>query len=94
VWASLFVFFGYVANKVLLIENLSKLILFKEVLGAIINISLNILLIPTYGLMGAAIATLISYSIAFVFSLILFKRTRFLIKIFFKSFNPFLILKG
>jgi Na+-driven multidrug efflux pump len=89
-----FVFFGYVANKVLIIEGLSKIILFKEGLGAILNISLNLILIPNFGIMGAAYATVISYSIAFVFSLVLFKKTRFLIKIFFKSFNPFSMIEG
>jgi polysaccharide transporter, PST family len=92
--ASVFVFFGYVANKVLIIEGLSKIILFKEGLGAILNISLNLILIPNFGIMGAAYATVISYSIAFVFSLVLFKKTRFLIKIFFKSFNPFSMIEG
>ena len=34
--------------------------------GAVINIVLNFLLIPSYGVMGAAIATAISYFVVFV----------------------------
>jgi len=35
-------------------------------LGAVINIGLNLILIPNYGGMGAAIATLLAYSIMFI----------------------------
>jgi len=39
----------------------------------VLNILLNIILIPKYGIVGAAYATLISYSVA-VFSIILFPK--------------------
>jgi len=41
----------------------------------IFNVILNLILIPKYGIVGAAVATLISYSVA-VFSIILFPKTR------------------
>jgi O-antigen/teichoic acid export membrane protein len=41
----------------------------------IFNVALNFILIPKYGIVGAAIATLISYSLAVV-SIILFPKTR------------------
>jgi O-antigen/teichoic acid export membrane protein len=41
----------------------------------IFNVALNFILIPKYGIVGAAVATLISYSLA-VFSIILFPKTR------------------
>ena len=40
----------------------------------IFNVILNLILIPSYGIIGAAVATLISYSVA-VFSMILFPKT-------------------
>jgi lipopolysaccharide exporter len=43
-------------------------------LGAIISILLNVFLIPKYGIMGAAIATLISYFIMFILQLILLNK--------------------
>lgn len=45
------------------IAKKTKYFAYSYVLGAIANISLNLLLIPTYGVMGAASATLISFGI-------------------------------
>jgi PST family polysaccharide transporter len=55
----------------------------RTVLGAIANVVLNIWLIPTYGAVGAAIATVISYAIAAFFADFLQKETRkiFLMKL-------------
>lgn len=50
----------------------------------IVNVILNLLLIPKYGIIGSAIATLISYSVV-IFSLILFSDVREQIKMIFKS---------
>ena len=45
-------------------ENLQKYSFYRTLAGAIINIILNYLLIPKYGIYGAAFATLISQAIA------------------------------
>jgi PST family polysaccharide transporter len=62
VWAGLFVCLGLAQSSWLLNEGLTRLTLVSTALGAIINIGLNLLLIPDYGSFGAAIATLISYA--------------------------------
>ncbi|MDF1616143.1 lipopolysaccharide biosynthesis protein [Petrocella sp. FN5] len=49
----------------------TKLISIGTVLAAMINISLNIILIPIYGYIAAAVATTISYFLLFVFHYIL-----------------------
>ncbi|MAF16640.1 MAG: O-unit flippase [Marinomonas sp.] len=59
-WSAVFVFLGVSFSKYLIAENLSKIALKRTFLGAIINVVLNIWLIPNYGVLGAAIATLIS----------------------------------
>ena len=41
--------------------GLQKLTLYRNLFGAIVNILLNINLIPKYGILGAAYGTLISY---------------------------------
>jgi O-antigen/teichoic acid export membrane protein len=51
-------------SKWLLVENLLKLSLLSQALGAITNVFLNMLLIPRYGPIGAAYATVISYAVA------------------------------
>lgn len=67
VWTCLFVFMGFAGNKWYLAENLQHLILYRVGTGALINIALNLVLIPRYGIEGAAWATVISQSISGVF---------------------------
>lgn len=56
----LFVFFNPMNNKLLMIENLQKLMLFRNLIGLSVNLILNFLLVPVYGMKGAAVATIIS----------------------------------
>jgi O-antigen/teichoic acid export membrane protein len=72
IWAAPFVFLGVALNQWLMAENLTKFSFASTVLGAISNILLNLVLIPTYEGIGAAIATLISYAIAGYFSCIFY----------------------
>jgi O-antigen/teichoic acid export membrane protein len=49
--------FLYISQRLLLIHGFSKTLLFNSVLALVANIILNVILIPKYGIMGAAIAT-------------------------------------
>jgi PST family polysaccharide transporter len=64
IWASLFVFFGVAQGPWDLAENLTKLALCRISLGALLNIVLNVYLIPLYGAIGAAVATVASQAFA------------------------------
>ncbi len=75
VWAGVAVFLGVASNQYLANENYTKLSFFRTFIGMIFNVVLNFILIPEYGIVGAAVATLISYSVA-VFSIILFPKTK------------------
>ncbi|WP_244934905.1 flippase [Leptospira jelokensis] len=77
IWSSLFVFLGVAGSNFLILENLQNLTVLKSFFGLIVNILLNYLWIPDYGIIGAAMATLISQFCA---------NTLFLI--FFKSLHP------
>ena len=66
---------GTVVNYYLLNENYVKLSLFFSIVGMSGNVLLNIVFIPIYGISGAALATLISYTLTPV-SLVFFKETR------------------
>lgn len=74
IWAGAAVFLGVASSQYLVTENLTKISLLRTTLGMITNVILNIILIPIYGIIGSAVATLISYSIA-TFSIIFFKNT-------------------
>ena len=54
IWASLFVFMGVAGGRWLVLENLQILSLERTLLGAISNICLNLVLIPKFGIVGAA----------------------------------------
>jgi O-antigen/teichoic acid export membrane protein len=68
-WISLAYFFltiVYLYETIFYAESKTKVILLSNIVSAIFNIILNILLIPLYGLNGAFVATLISFLIRFL----------------------------
>lgn len=69
-WAGVFVFLGVAFSKYLLAENMAMISFQRTCAGAIANIVLNYVLIPIYGIMGSALATLLAQFIAnYVFDL-------------------------
>ncbi|MBB5057287.1 PST family polysaccharide transporter [Granulicella aggregans] len=89
VWASVFVFLGVAQSPWDLSKNLLSLSLYRTFSGAIINIVMNLYLIPRYSAMGAAIATVVSYAISSVFANALSARTRPIFFMQMKSFLPY-----
>jgi O-antigen/teichoic acid export membrane protein len=77
IWAGVFVFLGVASSKWFITENLQKYSFYRTLAGALINILLNYILIPIYGIYGAAIATLIAQFIASYFFNIFNKRLRY-----------------
>lgn len=63
VWSTVPMFLITAALQHLIVENSVKLYLAISSMGAVSNVLLNLLLIPKYAGMGAAIATIISYSL-------------------------------
>jgi O-antigen/teichoic acid export membrane protein len=76
IWASIFVFLGVASGKWFLCENLQILSTANTTIGAIVNVTLNLILIPRYGIIGSAISTLVSYAVAAYFMNIIFHDTR------------------
>lgn len=64
IWAGVAVFLGVASSQYLINESLTKLSFYRTFFGMLLNVALNLWLIPIYGIVGAAIATLISYSLA------------------------------
>jgi len=67
VWASVFVFLGVASGKWFISENLQVLAFWRTCCGLLVNIAFNFILIPEYGIQGAATATLIGQSVAAYF---------------------------
>lgn len=76
IWAAIFIFMRAAFSKWILIENVLMFSLITQGLGALANVALNFVLIPDYGGLGAAYATLISYATASYIALIFYSRTR------------------
>ena len=76
VWAGLFVALGVARGQWLLVENLQKYGLWFVVAGAVVNVAGNFLLIPIYGIEGAAIATLFSQAVVAVVAPFFIVKTR------------------
>ena len=90
IWAALFVFLGVAQGPWNINEGLTKLALVRTVIGALSNVLLNLLLIPRYGPIGAAIATTVSYALAAVVLNAFSRRTRELFKMQLQSMIPIL----
>lgn len=76
--AFIFVSLGVGMHKWIIIENLQKYEFYSLLFGSISNIILNYFLIGRYGIVGAAIATLLSQIIANIFLLLIIHRTRYI----------------
>jgi len=76
IWASLFVFMREARAKWIITEGLFKFGLICHGLGAVMNLVINWFLIPLYGGIGAAIATVVSYTIASYLANFLYPKTR------------------
>ena len=62
--------FSNFLTSVYMSEKKNVMIMLTTLIGAIINVALNLLLIPKHGPMGAAFATLVSYFVVFVIRII------------------------
>lgn len=76
IWASPFVFMGAVYSKWIIAEGYLWSSLLRHGVGAAVNIALNFMLIPYWGLNGAALATVVSYAVSNYFACFLGKQSR------------------
>jgi len=76
IWSEVSAFFGTVMVAAMVARNLQRYLLVPTAVGALSNVALNLYLIPRYAALGAAWATLISYSLAWFVVLLAFRQTR------------------
>jgi len=63
-WAVIFVFLGVARSQFLVNAGLTRFSLVCAVTGALVNVALNLLLIPRWSGLGAAVATVVSYAVS------------------------------
>jgi PST family polysaccharide transporter len=88
-WAGIFVFTGWARHQYLVCEGYMKFSFIANLAAAVLNIGLNVFLIPRYQGFGAAIATLISYGLSSVCSSFFYRPTRIIGLEQLKAFNIF-----
>ncbi|HEY5811790.1 MAG TPA: flippase [Terrimicrobiaceae bacterium] len=76
IWASLFVFLGVARSSYLINEGFASFAFYSTLVGALLNVLLNLFLIPKYGAQGAAVATVFSHMVAAFISSFFWKRIR------------------
>lgn len=85
IWAGIFMFMRALFSKWILIENALHFSLISHGFGALVNVLLNLILIPRFEGRGAALATLFSYAASSYFILFIHSKTRPLAKKMSKS---------
>lgn len=88
IWASLFVFTGVATGPWFIAEGLTHLSFRRTLMGALVNVILNLVFIPIYGGVGAAIATLVSQAIASFLSNATHPRAREVFRLQLSCFSP------
>ena len=76
VWAGIFMFMRAMFSKWVFIEDALFFSLISHGSGALVNVLINLVLIPRFGGQGAAIATLFSYAASSYFFLFFYSKTR------------------
>jgi len=76
IWANVFVFLSYASSRWIEIENLACISAYVNTGGAVLNVLLNFILIPKFGINGAAVATLCSMAFASHISFLFLRRSR------------------
>jgi PST family polysaccharide transporter len=64
IWSCPGMFMGAILSRWLVVEDLLTFSLTRNLVGAVVNVVLNIFLIPRYGAVGASFATFVSYTAA------------------------------
>jgi O-antigen/teichoic acid export membrane protein len=92
IFSCVFIFLGSVSNRWLVIHSLQRYWMYYSAAGAVMNIMLNIWMLPQYGIMGAALATLLSYGFAYYLVFALFPATRPLFRVQTANFARVLLI--
>lgn len=92
VWYVTFSYFGSVRNVWILAEGLQKYLFGINIVGAVLNILVNLALIPILGGVGAAIASLITQFFTNVVIGFIFKPLRPNNRLMLKGLNPMVVI--
>lgn len=85
IWNGIVIGLSSITFRHFILMGLRRFSLIRAIIGLVLNVLLNYILIPQYGIIGAAIATLVSQVLALFVSNIFWKKTRIIFIIQLKS---------
>lgn len=88
IWSGIFIFISASSQIWYLANGLTKLVIFNNILGAVSNITLNYMLIPKFGTLGACYSCFISFMICNLLASAVLPASRPLFLQLIKAFNP------
>lgn len=80
-WQAVFVALFASSGQLIIIENLQKIAVLRNIVGCVVSVILNLLLIPKYGIIGSAIATIATMAFSGYLSHLLIPQYRYLFKL-------------
>lgn len=89
IWSTGFAIIGTARGVWIVSEGLNQYTKYYIFMGAIFNFALNFIFIPKWGIVGAAITTLLSQIFVAFVAPLFFKKTRVFVKIYFDSLKLF-----
>lgn len=92
IWAGVFVASGVASSGWFIVEHLQKIAFYRALGGGFVNVALNFVLIPRYGIEGAATATVISQGLASIVFDVVNPKTRPIFWMKLKAFDPMRLL--
>lgn len=81
IWTIPITYLGIISNLLLNIKSHQKIVFWKQLILLIFNVTLNLILIPKYGIIGAAWATLIADIFINLFMDLAFNKSRWIFKL-------------
>jgi PST family polysaccharide transporter len=93
-WTILFIFIGITQSGYDVTEGLTWFAMFRTFVGALLNIGLNLILIPRHGAVGSAVATLVAQIFSAVLLNALYSRTRPILRMQLKAILLVPALRG
>lgn len=88
IWSEIFLFMGIVYSNLLVSTGAQKIIFVLTGVSAAVNILLNLLLIPMYGIIGAGIATVVAYALDSIIGLVLSSTRKYFISFWKSTIKP------
>jgi O-antigen/teichoic acid export membrane protein len=80
-WQAVFIALFASSGQLIIIENLQKFAVLRNIVGCVVSIVLNLVLIPKYGIIGSAIATIATMAFSGYLSHILIRPFQHLFKL-------------